>query len=91
MGSATSPFFPALFIELRSPGLSVWELGYLACHHSWDYVSPTVDDHTDDYTDKLKLGWTYPFTPRARLQLSLSHEIDLERFGGGNIQFQILF
>jgi hypothetical protein len=83
--------FPALFVELRAPGRSTWELGYLASHHTWDHVDAGVPDHVADYTDKLKLGWTFAFTPVAALQLSLSHELDLERFGGGNVQYQMLF
>ena len=84
-------FFPALFLELRAPGRSTWELGYLASHHRWDWSDSSGEDHHDGYTDKVKLGWIYAFTPLALLQLSLSHEVDLQRFGGGNVQFQILF
>ncbi len=84
-------FFPALFVELHAPGKSTWELGYMASHHQWDY---TVGDWTDsrkDFTDKIKLGWTYAFLPTARVQFSLSHELDLDRFGGGNVQYQMNF
>ena len=84
-------FFPALFCELRAPGRSTWELGYLASHYRWDFTSAVGPEHVDDFTDKVKLGWSYAFAPRALLQLSVSHEIDLDRFGGGNVQFQILF
>jgi hypothetical protein len=84
-------FFPAVFVELHAPGRSTWELGYLATRHSWEYrIGDWVDD-TDAYTDKVKLGWTYAFTPLARLQFSLSHEVDLDRFGGGSIMFQTNF
>ena len=48
-------------------------------------------DDTSDYTDKIKLGWSYAFTQVARVQFSISHELDLERFGGGNVMFQINF
>lgn len=83
--------FPALFVELHAPGRSTWELGYLATHHSWTYEVNDWTDDTSDYTDKIKLGWTYAFTPLARVQFSISHELDLERFGGGNVMFQINF
>jgi hypothetical protein len=84
-------FFPALFVELHAPGRSTWELGYLATHHSWVYAVGDWEDDTSAYTDKLKLGWTYAFTPLARVQFSISHELDLDRFGGGNVMFQINF
>lgn len=83
--------FPALFAELRAPGRSTWELGYLATHHQWSYTMGPWTDDRDGYTDKIKLGWTYAFRPDARLQLSLSHELDLDRFGGGNVQYQMNF
>ena len=63
----------------------------MGTHHQWEY---SIGDWLDDragYTDKIKLGWTYAFLPTARVQFSLSHELDLERFGGGNVQFQMVF
>lgn len=84
-------FFPALFGEWRAADWSTWELGYMACHHRWDYTNFGDTSSVDDYTDKVKLGWTCAFTPTAILQLSISHEIDLQQFGGGNVQFQTLF
>ena len=76
-------FFPALFVELRAAGKSIWELGYMAVHYQWAGV--------DGFTDKVKLGWTYALLPTARFQVSLSHEVDLNRFGGFNIQYQMNF
>ena len=84
-------FFPALFVELHAPGKSTWELGYMATHHQWEYTAGDWVDNRDAYTDKIKFGWTYAFLPAARLQISLSHEVDLDRFGGGNVQFQMNF
>ena len=84
-------FFPALFVELHAPGKSTWELGYLASHHQWDYAARDWTDDYHGYTDKIKLGWTYSFLPTARVQFSLSHELDLDRFGGGNVQYQMNF
>jgi hypothetical protein len=84
-------FFPALFVELHAPGKSTWELGYMGAHHSWDYSVGAWSDNREGYTDKIKFGWTYAFLPTARVQFSLSHELDLDRFGGGNVQFQTVF
>ena len=84
-------FFPALFVELHAPGKSTWELGYMATHHQWEYTAGGWVDNRDAYTDKIKFGWTYAFLPTARVQFSVSHELDLDRFGGGNVQFQMNF
>lgn len=84
-------FFPALFLALHAPGKSTWELGYMGTHHQWEYSVGSLPDDRQGYTDKIKLGWTYAFLPTARLQFSLSHELDLDRFGGGNVQFQTVF
>ena len=84
-------FFPALFVKLRAPGNSTWNLGYLASHHQWDHAVGTWHDDQAGYTDKIKLSWTYAFRPAARVRFALSHELDLDRFGGGNVQFQMNF
>ena len=84
-------FFPAVFVELHAPGKSTWELGYLTSHHQWDFAAGGTTDSRDGYTDKIKLGWAYAFLPTARVQLSLSHELDLDRFGGGSVQYQMNF
>jgi len=84
-------FFPAVFVELHAPGKSTWELGYMGTHHQWEYSAADWVDNRDAYTDKIKLGWTYAFLPTARVQFSVSHEVDLDRFGGGNVQFQMNF
>jgi len=83
--------FPALFGQWRPSASSTLELGYMACLHRWDYDTPWGPRPVNDYTDKVKLGWLYAFTPEARLQVSISHEVDLDRFGGGNIQYQMTF
>jgi|GEM_PF-2376526 len=84
--------FPALYLEWRSSKRARWELGYMAVHHRWDFVVPgVISDQSQGTTDKLKLGWTHEFKPTARLHLSLSHEPSLSRFGGGNVQWQLLF
>ncbi len=84
-------FFPAVFCELHAPGKSTWELGYMGIHYQWDHLVGDWSDNRSGYTDKIKFGWTYAFLPTARLQFSVSHELDLDRFGGGNVQFQTVF
>jgi hypothetical protein len=79
--------FPAVFVQWRADARTTWELGYMAVHYGWEHSG---GDDTGT-TDKVKLGWIFAPTPAARLQVSLSHEVDLDRFGGGNIQYQMLF
>jgi hypothetical protein len=57
------------------------------------YTAPDETDNydLDDYRDKLILGWRYTFSEDAQIRLSISHEIALEGFGGGAVQFQIFF
>lgn len=83
--------FPAVFLEYRTPGASTWELGYMAVHHAWEYAAGARTDDRSGSTDKIKAGWTYAFRPDARIQFSLSHELELDRFGGGNVQYQMQF
>jgi hypothetical protein len=59
----------------------------MATHYSWTHAGSAVGGSTD----KVKAGWIFAFTPRAQVQFALSHELELERFGGGNVQFQLLF
>lgn len=83
--------FPAVFLQRHGGGKSRWELGYMATHYRWRGSYEGAPDRGDGFTDKIKLGWTWAFLPTARLQLSLSHEVDLERFGGFNVQYQMIF
>ena len=40
--------------------------------------------------DKLKIDWTLRISERTCILFCLSHVVELRRFGGGNIQFQML-
>ena len=44
-----------------------------------------------DYTDKLIVGWRYRFSANAEIRASLSQEVSERGFGGGAIQFQMIF
>ena len=85
-------YLPAMFLK-RNIMKHTLELGYFSSIYDWDY-----DDHTDitdysrsDYIDKVKFGWTYNFSKKAHIQLSVSHVLELKRFGGGGGQFIIIF
>lgn len=54
-------------------------------------VDPETSFELNDYQDKLILGWRYDFSDDARILVSVAHEVAARGFGGGNVQFQILF
>lgn len=84
---------PAAFLRRFLGTDNMLELGYMGTFYDWTMDSriPDEDYEANGYADKLKLSWTYRFTADARLRASLSHEPNLSRFGGGNLQFQMLF
>ena len=83
---------PAFFIK-RSVNSHAFEVGYFSSFYGWDYddMLESADYSRDDYVDKLKIGWTYRFNQKARIQLSLSHVMQRESFGGGNAQYMMFF
>ncbi len=57
-----------------------------------------LDDMIDlkdyDYANndlKFFFSWTYNFTKRTRLKFSVSHVFDIHGFGGGNLQYMMVF
>jgi hypothetical protein len=84
---------PAAFLRLRLGASSMLELGYMGTFYDWTMDSRDPGDGYDGegYADKVKLAWTHRFLATARLRISLSHEPNLARFGGGNVQYQMLF
>ena len=85
-------WMPAVFFQWRPAKLHRFELGYLATSYEWR-GSPEANAPADQsgYVQKLKLGWLIELSAMARLQFSLSHEPDPQRFGGGNVQMLLLF
>lgn len=69
------------------------ELAYMGTNYRWDYDADNdIEDYSQNgFASKVKLGWTYEFNENAVLQLSISHELSLNRFGGGNGQFMMFF
>jgi hypothetical protein len=45
----------------------------------------------DDYRDKVIVGWRHNFSADAQILFSISHEVSINGFGGGNLQFQMFF
>ena len=86
-------WMPSAFVEyFLSPSHS-FEVGYMASasDRTLDEVDPVASFATSSYSDKVKGGWTYHFSPLARIQLSLSHRVSVDKFGGGNVQFLMFF
>lgn len=69
------------------------DLGYMFSLFEWDYKGFSGQDNyaRDGYVDKIKLGWTYAFKNQARLQISISHQLNIGGFGGANLQYLMFF
>ena len=84
---------PAIFFEY------LWtkhhlELGYMFTLQGWEYNSfDSANDFRleNGYFDKIYLGYKYHFNQNAILHLSISHQLNVSGFGGGNIQYLMFF
>lgn len=83
---------PYLFFEIERQ-FGIIELGYLGSYSTCalDAADDADDYDRDGYVDKVKLGYTYVFSQNAKIQLSISHVVAIEEFGGGNAQFLLFF
>lgn len=89
-----SDLMPAVFVQWRPHPVHSIELGYMGTDYDteWRDPDPPAEQRTEaGYVQKLELGWLIRFSQDARLQFSLSHEPDPQRFGGGNVQFLLFF
>ena len=86
-------WMPSAFVEWRASPAHAIEVGYMSSVSDRTLVDadPAASFDESTYTDKIKLGWTYEFTSTSRLQISLSHELAFDKFGGGNVQFMTFF
>jgi hypothetical protein len=84
-------WMPALFVQRRLHAMHRLELGYLATAYDWTGSPEPSAPEQDGVVQKLELGWLIEFSRQSRLQVSVSHEPDPQRFGGGNIQLQLSF
>jgi hypothetical protein len=59
--------------------------------YAWDFHDRKGPDsfRADDMTEKVKVGYTYHFSERGSLHLSISHVFSFLGFGGGNVQFTL--
>ncbi len=69
------------------------EAGFMMSIFDWKYVSyPDQDNYSrTDNSSKVMLAYHYTFKNNARFIFSISHEIDTEGFGGGNLQYIMFF
>jgi hypothetical protein len=73
----------ALFGEWRWNRRHQVEAGYLEARPQWRYAGEPA---SSGRADKISLAVRFGFAADAALLLALSHEVDLQRFGGFNVQ-----
>ena len=85
-------FLPAIFYEYLT-SKNTLTFGFLSTFNSWEYESKTdVKSYIHDgFLEKVLIGWTYHFNEKTKFQLSLSHELEINNFGGGSVQYVMLF
>lgn len=83
-------WMPAAWLRWSVGRVHAVELGYMGTGYSWD-GSPGDPESEDGYKQKLELAWLITPSDRARVQFSLSHEPDPQKFGGANVQVQVEF
>lgn len=84
---------PAMFYEWLLKE-HVLQAGFMFSVHNWDYESGGERDGyrvEQGYFDKVFLSYTHQFTKTAKILFSISHEVSVGGFGGGNIQYQMFF
>jgi hypothetical protein len=83
-------WMPAGWIRWSANAVHAIEVGYMGTSYDWT-GSPDVPESESGYKQKLELAWLIEPSERVRLQFSLSHEPDPQRFGGANVQVQVGF
>ena len=73
----------AVYGEWRWAGRHQLEAGYLNTWYDWRYAGEAAESGR---ADKVSLALQFGFVGEAALRFSLSHEVNLQRFGGFNLQ-----
>lgn len=73
----------AVYGEWRWGGRHLLEAGYLNTWYDWQYAGEAAENGR---ADKVSLAVQFGFVAEAALRFSLSHEVNLQRFGGFNLQ-----
>lgn len=80
---------PALFAEWSWSARRTVELGYMGTFCRWrhqDGARRILPENRRGYADKIELALVLGLTGDAALKLSLSHEVNQMRFGGGSVR-----
>lgn len=80
---------PAVFAEWAWSRRRAVELGYLGTFYRWrhrDHDRRLIPDTRRGFADKVELALILGLAGQAALKLSVSHEVSLERFGGGSVR-----
>jgi hypothetical protein len=80
---------PALFAEWTWSRRRTVELGYLGTFYHWRRTDEDRRREGEDrrgFADKVELALILGLRGEAAIKLSLSHEVSLERFGGGSVR-----
>jgi len=85
-----SEWLPSIFYTFTG-GAHTLELGYMGSLYSWDFDDRIgVESYSaEEVTEKVKLGYTFCFSERGSLHLSVSHVFSFFGFGGGNVRFNL--
>lgn len=78
----------ALFGEWRWNGRHQVEAGYLEAWQEWRYEGEPA---SPGRADKISVAVRFGLADQAALLLALSHEVDMRRFGGFNVQVYSAF
>ena len=83
---------PAAFYKFFT-GKNTLIFGYFHSQFEWEYLSRAGirNYNKQGLTEKLLIGWSWQFNKQANIQISLSHETELNNFGGGSIRYRIFF
>lgn len=79
---------PALWAEWSWGGRHRLRAGYLGTFYRWQYAGEAA---ASGFADKVELACAFGLRDGAALELSLSHEVSLERFGGASVRMVARF
>jgi len=75
---------PAIFGEWSWGAGHTVELGYMGSFYDWDFEGEDIVE--SGYADKVELALVLGLARESSLKFSLSHELSLQKFGGGNVR-----
>ncbi|HOX25998.1 MAG TPA: hypothetical protein PLL30_09455 [Candidatus Krumholzibacteria bacterium] len=79
---------PAVRAEWHWGGRHWIEVGYLGTRYRWRYDG---EDERSGFADKVEMAVVCGLRGESVLEVSLSHEVSLDRFGGGSVRMVTRF